>query len=129
MADRVFDIKQRLRPSKNSGLRDKFVKARVSPAELAQLVCASERDGQMLSEWVRDTLLASSTDQVSMRALFTEVTATRLLLNRVLRVLTTGGTMTAAEFDGFVKSLRVDKHTSAAEVLTQYNDPLGRQQA
>ncbi|RRA50458.1 hypothetical protein [Acidipila sp. EB88] len=125
MAERALNLSQRLRPSNNRGLRNKFVNARVSVDEYSQFVRAAEREGKIFGEWVRDTLVTGSTQKVSLRAIFTEVIATRLLLNEVLKPIVTGKQLTPAEYNAIVQRIRTEKFEAATNVLPLYNDPLG----
>ncbi len=53
-------------------------------------------------------------------ALFTEIVATRMLLNLVLKPLACGQVMTAEEFSGVLANVRTTKHKAATDVMEQY---------
>ena len=53
-------------------------------------------------------------------ALFTEIVATRMLLNLVLKPLACGQVMTAEEFSGVLANVRTTKHKAATDVMAQY---------
>ena len=53
-------------------------------------------------------------------AVFTELTALRLLMTNVLRPLALGETLTAEDFQAITAGVRNDKHDAAQQLLAQY---------
>jgi urate oxidase len=108
-------LKQRIgRPS-----RVESVAIRFTEDELQTLETVAKEKGTTLREWSREVLLrearSSRTD-----ALFTEIVATRMLLNLVLKPLACGRVMTTEEFSGVLANVRTTKHKAATDVMAQY---------
>ena len=74
----------------------------------------------MFSEWAREILLAAARGARTDRALFTELTALRLLMTNVLRPLALGQTLTPEDFQAIQAGVRNDKHDAAQQLLAQY---------
>jgi hypothetical protein len=53
-------------------------------------------------------------------ALFTEIVATRMLLNLVLKPLACGHVMTAEDFSNVLANVRTTKRKAAGDVMEQY---------
>jgi hypothetical protein len=100
---------------------------KVSEEEFAQLEHAASERGLTLSEWCRETLLASingpepkdadrgGTDQ----ALMAELVALRAILLNVLFKLANGQTLTAEEMQRLIDRADSDKLRKARERLAQ----------
>jgi hypothetical protein len=114
-----LDFDQRLRRSKGRASRDCMANARVTEDEQKELAAVAKSEGKALSEWAREVLLrearSSRTD-----ALFTEVIATRMLLNLVLKSIACGEVMTAEVFSSVLANVRTTKHQAATDVMEQY---------
>lgn len=109
----------RLDRPKGRRVRGKSAGARFTEEELKEMDIVATRNGKLFAEWAREVLLrearSSRTD-----ALFTEVVATRMLLNLVLKPLACGQVMSAADFSGVLTNVRTTKHKAAADVMEQY---------
>jgi hypothetical protein len=119
IASGTIDFAKRLRRSKGRSGRTLVASAKVTKSEHSELANAAEANGKALSEWAREVLLrearSSRTD-----ALFTEVVATRMLLNLVLKSIACGEVMTAEVFSNVLTNVRTTKHQAATDVMEQY---------
>ena len=110
---------QRLDRPKGRPARNKLASARVTEDELKELDSAAGASGKLFGEWVREVLLrearSSRTD-----ALFTEIVATRMLLNLALKPLVCREALSAAEFSAMLTEVRTTKHEAALDVMQQY---------
>ncbi len=100
-------------------LRTKTLGTKVSEEEFAQLERAASERGLTLSEWCRETLLASGTGQ----ALMAELVALRAILLNVLFKLANGQTLTAEEMQRLIDRADSDKLKKARERLAQAAEP------
>ena len=108
-------LKQRIgRPS-----RVESVAIRFTEDELAALEKAAQEKATTLREWAREVLLREARNSRG-DALFTEIVATRMLLNLVLKPLACGQVMTPEDFSGVLANVRTTKHKAAADVMEQY---------
>ena len=108
-------LKQRIgRPS-----RVESVAIRFTEDELATLENSAQEKATTLREWAREVLLREARNSRG-DALFTEIVATRMLLNLVLKPLACGQVITAEEFSGVLASVRTTKHKAATDVMEQY---------
>jgi len=121
-------IASRLRRAKGRPARSRSVAARFTPEEERELLSASETDGKFLAEWAREVLLRESRTKRSEAALFTELTALRLLLSNVLRPVALGEKMTSEQYSQMLTEVRTGKHAAAREVLAQYNSSRPKEQ-
>ncbi len=110
---------ERLDRPKGRPVRDKLASVRVTTDELKEFDTAAAVDGKLFGEWARDVLLREARTPHA-DALFTEIVATRMLLNLVLKPLACGQVMTAEEFSGVLASVRTTKHKAATDVMEQY---------
>lgn len=104
---------------KGRPVRNRVASARVTAAELKLLEEAAHAEGKLLAEWARDELLRAvrfSKDD----ALFTEVIATRLLLNELLGSIATSKAVTPEEFAATMTRIKLAKRKVAREVMRQY---------
>lgn len=94
--------------------------AKVTRVELDELEAAAREDGKKcLSEWAREVLLRAARKQEVSPA-FTEIVATRMLLNTVLSKLACGEPITREEFNAQMQTIRTTKIKAAEEVMQQY---------
>ncbi len=114
-----IDFAARFRRSRGRSGRTFSATAKVTREEHDELEAAAKAEGKALGEWSREALLASARRAVA-TPVFTEVIATRRLLNSVLRVVACGETMTPDAFNAEVREIRTTKHKAAEEVLQQY---------
>jgi hypothetical protein len=112
-------IEERLRRKMGRPSRIQSVATRFTEDEAALLTRVAQRDGKTLREWAREVLLreARRTDD---DALFTEVVATRMLLNNVLLPLANGQKITPEGFAMIMANVRTEKRKAAREVMQQY---------
>jgi urate oxidase len=119
MAAVEVDFEDRLKQRIGRPSRVESVAIRFTEDELQTLETVAKEKGTTLREWSREVLLrearSSRTD-----ALFTEIIATRMLLNLVLKPLACGQVMTTEEFSGVLANVRTTKHKAATDVMAQY---------
>ncbi len=113
-------IADRLSRSGSRGARNQNANARLTRAELESLRDAAKAEGKALGEWTREVLLREAGAPRMDRALFTELTALRLLMTNVLRPLALGQTLMPDEFRAIQAGVRNDKHDAAQQLLAQY---------
>jgi hypothetical protein len=115
-------------------LRTKTLGTKVSEEEFAQLEAAASERGLTLSEWCRETLLASvngqgekSADSGSAdQALMAELVALRAILLNVLFKLANGEKPTAEEMQRLIDRADSDKLKKARERLAQAAESEGQ---
>ena len=109
-------------------LRTKTLGTKVSEEEFAQLEAAASERGLTLSEWCRETLLASVNGQeaksadsggTGQQALMAELVALRAILLNVLFKLANGEKPTAEEMQRLIDRADSDKLSKARERLAQ----------
>ena len=115
----TLDFDQRLRRSEGRASRDRMANARVTEDEQKELAAVAKSEGKALSEWAREVLLREARSPRA-DALFTEIVATRMLLNLVLKSVACGEMMTAESFSSVLASVRTTKHQAATDVMEQY---------
>ena len=108
-----------LHRARGRSARNFVASARVTKSEQNVLDAAARAQGKALSEWCRETLLASARGETA-TPIFTEIVAIRQLLNATLRSLACGETMTPEAFQKELQTIRSSKHKAAAEVMQQY---------
>jgi hypothetical protein len=107
---------------------------KVSEEEFAQLEVAASERGLTLSEWCRETLLASVNGQEEKsadsgradQALMAELVALRAILLNVLFKLANGEKPTAEEMQRLIDRADSDKLKKARERLAQAAEPEGQ---
>jgi hypothetical protein len=115
-------------------LRTKTLGTKVSEEEFAQLEAAASERGLTLSEWCRETLLASvngqppkaGPDGAEAEALMAELVALRAILLNVLFKLANGEKPTAEEMQRLIDRADSDKLKKARERLAQAAEPEGQ---
>jgi hypothetical protein len=108
-------------------LRTKTLSTKVSAEEFAQLEAAVSKRGLTLSEWFRETLLASVNGQEPRaadpgrtgHAVMAELVALRAILLNVLFKLANGQTLAAEEMQRLIDRADSDKLSKARERLMQ----------
>ena len=113
-------IAGRIRRSRGRGARVFPATSKVSREEMNELEAAAGREGKALGEWGREVLLEAARGSQTDLALFTELTALRLLMTNVLRPLALGERLTPEDFQAIQAGVRTDKHDAAQQLLTQY---------
>ena len=119
MAAGEVDFENRLKQKIGRPSRIESVAIRFTEDELATLERAAKERATTLREWARDALLREARSS-RVDALFTEIVATRMLLNLVLKPLACGEVVTAEEFSGVLTHVRTTKHKAAVDVIEQY---------
>ena len=119
-ASRDLGIAGRIRRSEGRESRCHNANARLTRKELEGLKVVAAAQGKALGEWTREVLLNEATRANTDRALFTELTALRLLMTNVLRPLALGETLTPEDFQAITAGVRNDKHDAAQQLLAQY---------
>ncbi|MBB5061655.1 hypothetical protein HDF16_006391 [Granulicella aggregans] len=112
-------ISQRLGRGRIRSSRSRSLGTKITLNEEREIVIAAEREGKSASEWARDVLLREARSTRA-DALFTEIVATRMLLNLVLKPLATGTVMKPEEFTGVLSTVRTTKRQAATDVMEQY---------
>ena len=115
-------------------LRTKTLGTKVSEEEFAQLEAAASERGLTLSEWCRETLLASVNGQEAKsadsgradQALMAELVALRAILLNVLFKLANGEKPTAEEMQRLIDRADSDKLKKARERLAQAAESEGQ---
>ena len=118
-------------------LRTKTLGTKVSEEEFAQLERAASERGLTLSEWCRETLLASVNGQDEKsadaggtgHALMAELVALRAILLNVLFKLANGEKPTAEEMQRLIDRADADKLKKARERLAQAAESEGQPDA
>lgn len=116
-----LNLERNIRRSKGRMGRTISATARVTRDEQNEMEAAAALKGMSLSEWCRETLLSTARGQV-VTPEFTEIVAMRSLLIATFRNLACGKTMTQEAFSEELKNIRQNKHTSAAQLMQQYQD-------
>ena len=106
----------------------------VSEEEFAQLESAASERGLTLSEWCRETVLASVNGQEPKasdpggigHAVMAELVALRAILLNVMFKLANGQTLTAEEMQRFIDRADSDKLRKARERLLQAQESEGK---
>ena len=119
MAEEMLNFDDRLRQRIGRPSRVESVAIRFTKQELAALEKVAHEKKTTLREWARDALLREASDSRT-GALFTEVVATRMLLNLVLKSIACGEVMTAEVFSNVLTNVRTTKHQAATDVMEQY---------
>jgi hypothetical protein len=119
MATDSLGIEERLRRKMGRPSRIQSVATRFTEDEAALLTRVAQRDGKTLREWAREVLLREAR-RTADDALFTEVVATRMLLNNVLLPLANGQKITPEGFAMIMANVRTEKRKAAREVMQQY---------
>jgi hypothetical protein len=115
-------------------LRTKTLGTKMSEEEFAQLETAASERGLTLSEWCRETLLASVNGQEAKsaeaggtgQALMAELVALRAILLNVLFKLANGEKPTAEEMQRLIDRADSDKLKKARERLAQAAESEGQ---
>jgi hypothetical protein len=123
-------------------LRTKTLGTKVSGEDFAQLEARARERGLTLSEWCRETLLASVNSQeeksvnlssasggTAQQALMAELVALRAILLNVLFKLANGEKPTAEEMQRLIDRADSDKLKKARERLAQAAESKGRADA
>ena len=127
MASTDLSFEERLARPKGRPIRKRMASARVTDDELKTLEAAAQLEGKLLAEWAREVLLRaarSGTDD----PLFTEVIATRTLLNNLLGPIAAGQPVPQEKFLEILATVRMGKRNAAREVMRQYMEAEQKEQ-
>ncbi len=127
IASTEFSFEERLARSKGRPSRNRMASARVTSDELKALEAAAQVEGKLLVEWAREVLLRAARSSKD-DPLFTEVVATRMLLNNLLGPMAAGQTVTREKFVEIIATVRDGKRNAAREVMRQYTDTEQKEQ-
>ena len=119
MAEEKLNLDDRLRRKMGRASREYSLATRFTKDETDQLAKAAARQGKTVREWSREVLLREARFQQG-DPLFTEMIATRVLLNIILRTLACGVAITAEEYANVLTNVRATKRQAAQEVMEQY---------
>ena len=112
------------RGRRRSIVRTHTVSGKFTDAEAKTLEKKASERGQLLGEWVRESLLAAGRRQQQQDkenvALFAEVQALRLLLINTLEPLLRGEKMTPEQFKEMLRYVKTNKRKAAADMLASY---------
>jgi len=114
-----FDLAARLTPKRGRDPRSESMATRFTKPEMQALSRAAIADGKTVREWAREVLLREAQSSRT-GALFTEIVATRMLLNLALKPLVCREAMSSAEFSAMLTEVRTTKHEAALDVMQQY---------
>jgi len=99
--------------------RTQSIGTKLTPEEESDVLSASERDGKVPSEWVRDLIMKELRTSSSADAMLAEVLGVRLLLVNVLRPLASGQKLTAEAFDKLLDDIGATKYELATKVVAE----------
>ena len=119
MTEKVLNLDDRLGRSLGRTGRVNGLSVKVTENERDELGAVAKQESQALGEWAREVLLREARRTQS-DALFTEIVATRMLLNYVLQPLACGQVMTPEGFASVALHIRAEKHKQAEELMRQY---------
>ena len=116
------------RGKRRSIVRTVTVGGKFTEAEAKMLAEQAVQRGQLLGEWVRESLLSSGLEQarnVENVALFAEVQVLRLILINALEPLLRGEQWSAEQFKQMLLYVKSNKHQVAAELMESYCSGIG----
>lgn len=113
------DLSTRFQRSEGRSGRTYAATVKVSRSELSELNRIAKSEQKALSEWAREVLLREVRREKN-DPLFTEIVATRMLLNLVLKHIACGELMSAEMFTEVLTKVRTTKHKQALDMMEQY---------
>lgn len=119
MTENHLNLEERLRRKMSRPARTQSIATRFTKDEEVELLRAAEKEGKTVREWTRDALLREAR-RPAVDPVFTEVVATRVLLNNALRGVLLHETWTAENFQQLTTSIRLEKQKIAKEMMQQY---------
>lgn len=120
-------IAGRLERQRGRTIRDQVIGAKITSEEQDELTAVARREGKLLSEWMRDTLLREARTGRADMAVFTEAVALRRLMSTVLRSVAIGEKLTPEAYAQIITEVRAEKHDDACELMSQYQNRAGEQ--
>lgn len=115
----TVDFAERMKQKRGRDARGQSLATRFTKSEEEELVRAAEATGKTVREWSREALLREARRPKD-DPLFTEVIATRMLLNNLLGPIAAGQKVTDESFVAIMASVRLGKRSAAQEVMRQY---------
>ena len=104
---------------KGRSQRTQSIGTKLTPEEESDVLSASEKDGKVPSEWIRDLIMKELRTSSAADAMLAEVLGVRLLLVNVLRPLASGQKLTAEAFDKLLDDIGATKYELATKVVTE----------
>ncbi len=126
MSTKDLGIAKRLGRGKLRDSRSRSFGTKLTIDEENEMARVAEAQGKSASEWSREVLLREARRPKN-DPVFTEIVATRMMLNHVLRVIALGQVMTEEAFTYELDEVRMTKHETAREVLEQYTRPVTKE--
>ena len=115
----TLDFAERLKQKRGRDARGQSLATRFTKTEEDELAKAAEESGKTLREWTREVLLREAR-RLKDDPIFTEVVATRMLLNNLLGPIAAGQKVTQEGFVEIMATVRLGKRNAAREVMQQY---------
>jgi hypothetical protein len=103
--------------------RDQSLNTKLTKTEIAAVKAASEADGRVLGEWVREVVLKEARSLSGAHEpdpLLTEIVALQLFLTNVLSPVACGERMSTEQYQELMRNVKTNKHRAAREVVAQY---------
>jgi hypothetical protein len=104
---------------KGRSQRTQSIGTKLTPEEETDVLSASEKDGKVPSEWVRDLIMKELRTSSAADAMLAEVLGVRLLLVNVLRPLASGQKLSAEAFDKLLDDIGATKYELATKVVAE----------
>ena len=104
---------------KGRSQRTQSIGTKLTPEEETAVLSASEKDGKVPSEWVRDLIMKELRTSSAADAMLAEVLGVRLLLVNVLRPLASGQKLSAEAFDKLLDDIGSTKYELATKVVAE----------
>ena len=104
---------------KGRSQRTQSIGTKLTPEEESDVLSASEKDGKVPSEWVRDLIMNELRTSSTAAAMLAEVVGVRLLLVNVLRPLASGQKLSAEAFDKLLDDIGATKYELATKVVAE----------
>jgi hypothetical protein len=104
---------------KGRSQRTQSIGTKLTPEEETDVLSASEKDGKVPSEWVRDLIMKELRTSSAADAMLAEVLGVRLILVNVLRPLASGQKLSAEAFDKLLDDIGATKYELATKVVAE----------
>ncbi len=110
---------RRISRLKGRSQRTQSIGTKLTPEEETDVLSASEKDGKVPSQWVRDLIMKELRTSSAADAMLAEVLGVRLLLVNVLRPLASGQKLSAEAFDKLLDDIGATKYELATKVVAE----------
>jgi hypothetical protein len=104
---------------KGRSQRTQSIGTKLTPEEETDVLSASEKDGKVPSEWVRDLIMKELRTSSAADPMLAEILGVRLLLVNVLRPLASGQNLSAEAFDKLLDDIGATKYELATKVVAE----------